>query len=76
MRTTGAILAMLATLVACTGPTEVASSPPGVSYRVTGDNVSDANLRADRYCQQYSKRAVLDGINQSGSDRIAAYSCR
>jgi hypothetical protein len=63
-------------LTACAGPSEVASTPPGISYRIAGDNVADANLRADTYCQRYNRRAVLDGINQSGSDRIAVYSCR
>jgi hypothetical protein len=71
-----ALLALCIGLAACAGPTEVASTPPGISYRVAGDNIADANLRADTYCQRYNRRAVLDGINQSGSDRIAAYSCR
>ena len=76
MRSTSCLLALLGLLAACSGPTEVASVPPGVSYRVTGDNVADASLRADRYCGQYARRAVFDGMNQSGNDRIAVFSCR
>jgi hypothetical protein len=76
MRAIPVLFALGATLAACMGPSEVASTPPGVSYRVTGENITDANLRADRYCQQYGRRAVLDGVNPSGSDRIAIYSCR
>lgn len=76
MRSLVIIMALSSALVACTGPTEVASAPPGVSYRVNGSDVSDANLRADRYCQQYARRAVLDGLSQSGGGQIANYSCR
>jgi hypothetical protein len=65
-----------AALAGCSGPAEVAAAPPGVSYRVSGDDVGDANLRADRYCEQYSKRAVLNGINQEGGAHLATYSCR
>ena len=63
-------------LAACNATPEVASAPPVVSYRVTESSVSDANLRAQRYCERYNRHAVLEGINQSGGDRIASYSCR
>jgi hypothetical protein len=77
MRLLIAIGAAAFALSACTtGTQEVASAPPGVSYRVTDASVSDANLRAERYCERYSRHAVLEGVSQSGGDRIASYSCR
>ena len=77
MRSLIAIGVVVLVLAACSTTPEVASAPPGgVSYRVTESSVSDANLRAQRYCERYSRHAVLDGINQSGGDRIASYSCR
>ena len=76
MRSLIAIGVVALVLAACSTTPEVASAPPGVSYRVTESSVSDANLRAQRYCERYSRHAVLDGINQSGGDRIASYSCR
>ena len=48
--------------------------PPGISYRFK-DDIADAQQRAEQYCQQYGKRAHLQNINQSGSDRIAVYDC-
>jgi hypothetical protein len=63
-------------LVACSStPRVVDSAPPGISYRFDGDNIADANQRADSYCQQYGKRARLQTVNHSGSDKIAVYDC-
>ena len=78
----GRILLLLATagaLGACSQEASVntaaAPPPPGISYRFEGDNIADANQRADQYCQQYGKRARLHTINHSGSDNIAVYDC-
>ena len=70
------LLVIASGLVACTAPRVVNSAPPGISYRFEGDNIASANERADSYCQQYGKRARLQGINHSGSDSIAVYDCR
>jgi hypothetical protein len=74
-----ALLLLLATssLVACssTPPRVVNSAPPGISYRFEGDNIANANQRADSYCQQYGKRARLQTVNRAGSDNIAVYDC-
>jgi uncharacterized lipoprotein YajG len=73
-----ALLLLLAasSLAACSStPRVVDSAPPGVSYRFEGDNIADANQRADSYCQQYGKRARLQTVNHSGSDNIAVYDC-
>ncbi len=63
-------------LAACSRqPNIVNAAPPGISYRFQGDNIADANQRADQYCQQYGKRARLQTVNRSGSDNIAVYDC-
>lgn len=70
------LLAAAGALAACSHqPRAVSSAPPGISYRFEGDNIADANQRADQYCQQYGKRARLQTINRSGSDNIAVYDC-
>lgn len=69
------LLVVAGSLVACTTPRVVNSAPPGISYRFEGDNIAIANERADSYCQQYGKRARLQGVNRSGSDKIAVYDC-
>jgi hypothetical protein len=69
------LLAVASGLAACTAPRVVNSAPPGISYRFEGDNIASANERADTYCQQYGKRARLQGINRSGADNIAVYDC-
>jgi hypothetical protein len=66
----------VAVLGACSSEPRVASAtPPGVSYRFTGDNMSEANLRANRYCAQYGKRAVLEDVTRGSTDNVAAYQC-
>ncbi|MBV9521835.1 MAG: hypothetical protein JO010_03525 [Alphaproteobacteria bacterium] len=70
------VIGAVAALAACSGPREVTESPPGVSYRVTNNNVTEANQRAARYCQQYGKNAVFGGVNQSSGDSIAVYTCQ
>jgi hypothetical protein len=69
------LLAVASTLFACSAPRVVNSGPPGISYRFEGDNIASANERADSYCQQYGKRARLQGINKAGKDNIAVYDC-
>lgn len=63
-------------LAGCAGePRVVDSVPPGVSYRFSGDNVAEANRRADRYCAQYGKRAQLQSVTRGAVDNIAQYEC-
>jgi uncharacterized lipoprotein YajG len=70
------LFAASATLAACAGePRVINATPPGVSYRFQGENVAEATSRADRYCQQYGKRARLQSVNQSVTDNIAVYEC-
>jgi hypothetical protein len=65
-----------AVLAGCASePRVVNSTPPGVSYRFSGDNVASANQQANRYCAQYGKRAMLQNVTRGTSDNIAVYQC-
>jgi hypothetical protein len=77
MRRSFLALACLVAVAACAAePPRVANEvPPGVSYRFSGDNVADANARADRYCAQYGKHARLQTVNRASADNIAVYEC-
>jgi hypothetical protein len=78
MRVTAALLVALGSLAACAyqPPThEVAATPPSVSYQVYGNDVAQANARADSYCQQYGQYANLQGVQPNGSQSIATYTC-
>ena len=69
--------AAAALLAGCaTEPSVVNATPPGVSYRVTGDNINEASMRADRYCAQYGQRARLAGMNRGSYESVAVYECR
>jgi hypothetical protein len=79
----GRILPLLALLPAvamglgaCAGePRVVGAAPPGISYRFQGEDMTDANQRAERYCQQYGKHARLQTVNHTGTDNVAVYEC-
>jgi uncharacterized lipoprotein YajG len=76
MRVAFPVLAAVFLLAACASePRVVNATPPGVSYRFQGENVADATLRADRYCQQYGKRARLQAVNRTVTDNVAVYEC-
>jgi hypothetical protein len=69
-------LALLVALAACPEPAIVDPAPPGITLRIDRGNTSDANQRADRYCQSYGKRAHLGSIQPgAGSESIATYAC-
>jgi hypothetical protein len=69
--------AALSALAACEGyqPDAVSSSPPTVSYRVTGNDVSQTNVQAAEYCRQYGMAPQYQGITASGTENVAQYSC-
>ncbi len=76
MRAALPLLACVALLAACAPEScPVAQSAPSVSYRINGNDVSQANANAARYCQQYGSGAQLQGIQQSASGNIAVYTC-
>ena len=75
MRVDLPLILIAGTLAGCAATQEVGRTPPGVSYRFSGDNIGEANARADRYCQQYGARARLQGVNRGAADNIAVFSC-
>jgi hypothetical protein len=76
MRFALALLPLAGLAAACSsGPREVSSTPPTVSYQVAGNDVSQANVRAARYCQQYGMAAQLEGIQSTASGNTAVYAC-
>jgi uncharacterized lipoprotein YajG len=76
MRALLPVFAAALALAACANePRVVNETPPGVSYRFQGENIAEATSRADRYCQQYGKRARLQAINRTATDNVAAYEC-
>jgi hypothetical protein len=69
------VLAGIALIGCASEPQVLNATPPGVSYRFEGDNVAEANLKADRYCAQYGKRARLQAVQRAAGDKIAVYEC-
>ncbi len=76
MRAVLLLITGVALLAACAPESRpVAQSAPSVSYRISGNDVSQANANAARYCEQYGSGARLQGIQQSASGNIAVYTC-
>lgn len=76
MRFILSMVALASAVAACTGPDVVNATPPGITLRVDRENASDANARADRYCQQYGKRARLQSVRPTtGAESVAQYEC-
>jgi len=69
-------LALLVALAACPAPATIDPAPPGITLRIDRGTTSDANQRADRYCQNYGKRAHLASVHPgAGGESIATYAC-
>jgi hypothetical protein len=79
MRATFPLLAALGLLAGCANqagpPQTVAAAPPSVSYQVYGNDVAQANVQADGYCQQYGMYANLQGVQPNGPQSVATYVC-
>ncbi len=76
MRAALPLLAGVALLTACAPESRpVTQSAPSVSYRINGNDVSQANANASRYCQQYGSAARLQGIQPSSSGNVAVFTC-
>jgi len=78
------LLAACVGLAACTGSRDVSSSPPPtashkppptVSYKITGNNVSQANVKAEKYCARFGRSALFQGLQPAPSGKVAVYSC-
>ncbi len=77
MRATMTLLLALGSLAGCAyqQTREVSATPPTVSYQVFGNDISQANAQADRYCQQYGMFSNLQTVQPNGSQGVATYSC-
>jgi hypothetical protein len=59
-------------VAACSSsPRQVSATAPTVSYQVSGSDVSQANVSAARYCEQYGMTAQLQQVVSS----TATYNC-
>jgi hypothetical protein len=80
MRRAFILCAGLAVLGGCTVADHnrvVATSPvpPTVSYRIAGNDISQASASAAQYCQRYGTGAQYQGLQASPSGNVAVYSC-
>ena len=75
MRITLSFITLALVLAACASPPEVSSSPPAVSYHVSGNDLGQAGASAQRYCQQYGSSAKFQGIQATASGNVAVYTC-
>jgi hypothetical protein len=62
--------------VACTGPREVASSRPSVTYRVAQGEGVQADQRATAFCAAYNLRPAVVRTVPDGTAIVATYECR
>jgi hypothetical protein len=74
-----ALLPLLAACVVLAGcseaPQQINSSPPTVTYQVTGNDVSEANAEAQNYCARYNRHAVFEGVQATSWGKVAVYHC-
>jgi hypothetical protein len=42
---------------------------------VTGNDVGQAGVNAERYCNQFGRSAQFQGIQATGTGNVAVYSC-
>jgi hypothetical protein len=76
MRTLLPVLAACVVLAGCSeAPPQIKSSPPTITYQVTGNDVSEANAKAQNFCAQYNTRALFEGVQATSWGKVAAYRC-
>lgn len=76
MRSSLLVLAAVGVLAACSSqPDAVSSSPPTVSYRLTGNDTTSTNAQAAEYCRQYGMTPQYQGLQASGTENVARYTC-
>jgi hypothetical protein len=77
MRAAIPFVAAVALLAGCESPPpqEVGATAPSISFRVTDNNVAQANANASRYCQQYNMSSRLVTMQPDSAGRVATYTC-
>jgi hypothetical protein len=74
------LIAGLAALAGCSAAdhnrvSSTPPTPPTVTYRVVGNDISQANVSAAQYCQRYGTGAQYQGLQPSPSGNVALYTC-
>ena len=46
-----------------------------MSYQVSGNDVAQAGVNAERYCNQYGRSAQFQGMQATNTGNVAVYSC-
>jgi hypothetical protein len=76
MRTLLPVLAASVVLAGCSqAPQQIKSSPPTVTYQVTGNDVSEANAKAQNFCARYNTHALFEGVQATSWGKVAVYRC-
>lgn len=77
MRAAIPLAAAVALLAGCASspPQQVSATAPSISFRVTDNNVAQADANAARYCQQYGMASRLQNVQQDSTGRVATYTC-
>jgi hypothetical protein len=77
MRAAIPLAAAVALLAGCgtPPPQEVNATAPSISFRVTDNNVAQADANASRYCQQYNMSSRLVTVQPDSAGRVATYTC-
>jgi len=70
------VLAACGVLAGCSqAPQQINSSPPTVTYQVTGNDVSEADAEAQNYCARSNRHAVFEGVKATSWGKAAVYRC-
>jgi hypothetical protein len=64
------------TTVVTPGMLVAAAPPASISYQVMGNDLSQANASAARYCEQNGAAAQLQGVQPGGAGNLVTYACR
>ena len=76
MRIAFTLVVACVAVAACASSHDLSPTPPTVFfYNVTGNNVSQANVRAESYCARFGRTAVFQGLQPGQSGNVAVYSC-
>ena len=76
IRTLLHVLAACVVLAGCSEESQqIKSSPPTVTYEVTGNDVSEANAKAQNFCARYNTPALFEGVQAKSWGKVAVYRC-
>ncbi|MDB5411006.1 MAG: hypothetical protein JWL84_5918 [Rhodospirillales bacterium] len=70
-------LVAVALLAGCASPPpqQVNATAPSISFRVTDNNVAQADASARNYCAQYGMASRLVTVQPDSAGRVATYTC-